>query len=241
MTDAFSLNLGADYTFGSSSHVNLANGGGNTTDRNGFQDPTFGATYRLMDPRNQPYSLDLFGHYSPDLVDARTADPTEDATAGRGGDAFDFGAALGHQTRAFTIQGIVKGEYIGRRKIDNRLIGDTTKSSGYWIPSVGVATQTRLSDRFSINAGADYNFNGNTHVIDEDTGVEHALRQGDFQTVNVALNYHFIPNTLVGSLNYHHTFFGKTDSRFPADPTMDYLIDNKSGDTVGAGLTYQFR
>ena len=101
-------------------------------------------------------------------------------------------------------------------------------------------TQTRLNDRLSVNAGLDYTFTGNTNVSNTLTNVSYHAVQGDYAGLNLSLNYHFIPNTLVGSLDYRHTFYDHSDNIFADDPTANTEIQ-RTGDTVGGTLRYVFK
>ncbi|MEO8926664.1 MAG: hypothetical protein ABI306_05820 [Caulobacteraceae bacterium] len=237
VTDALSLNVSIGYGFSGHSRVVTADGA-TTINQSGWEDPTLGATYRLLDQRNHPVSLDVIGSYSPDAFQNRTATATQDATIARGGPAADFGLALGRETRMFTIRGEVSARYLGSSDLENTVSGDHTVTSSHWAPSLGVQTQTRLTSRLSANVGAGYTFNGSPTVTDRASGLERTLHLGDTQDVNVSLNYHFIPNRLVGSVNYRHTFYGGSNEAF-ANPTLDFSRQ-RDGDNVGAELRYVF-
>lgn len=237
LTDALSLNVGIGYGFSGQGRVVTANGV-TQTNENGWEDPRLGATYRLLDQRNHPVSLDIMGEYSPDVFESRNATPTQDGTIARGGSETDLGVGLGRETRFFTLRGVFFDKYFGASTSDNPNTGGTADTNAYWVPSVGIQTQTRFTDRLSANVGADYNFNGSPRVVSA-AGVARTAKLGDYQTVNVSLNYHFIPNRLVGSVNYHHTFQDRTNEVF-ADPTLD-LFRERSSDGVGAELRYVFK
>jgi hypothetical protein len=237
LTDAFSLNVGIGYGFSGHDRVDSANGSTQTND-SGWEDPSLGATYRLLDQRNRPVSLDIMGEYSPDVFQSRSATPTRDGTIARGGSETDLGVGLGRETRFFTLRGVFFDKYFATSSTFNPNTGGTAQIASYWVPSVGFQTQTRFTDRLSANLDADYNFNGSPRVV-SGAGVERTSRLGDYQTVKVALNYHFIPNRLVGSLNYHHTFQDRTDEVF-ADPALDFSR-TRSSDGVGAELRYVFK
>ncbi len=237
VTDALSLNLGIGYGFSDQNRVTSANGT-TTTNQSGWENPSLGATYRLLDQHNHPVSLDIMGEYSPDAFESRNATQTRDGTIARGGSEVDLGVGLGRETRFFTVRGVFFDKYFGDSTTDNPNVGGANATNAYWVPSVGIQTQARFTDRLSANVGADYNFNGSPRVVSA-AGVEHIAKLGDYQTVNVALNYHFIPNRLVGSVNYHHTFQDRTNEVF-ADPALDFFRE-RSSDGVGAELRYVFK
>ena len=139
MTDDLSFNVGVAYDFSGRTRVN-APGGERTFDQSGFEDPTFGLTWRAIDERSHPVSLDLFTAYSPDVVSSTTANGSQDASVARGGPEFDVGAALARETRFFTIRGEAKGRYFGVSTQDNLTTGATVRTASYWVPSLGVET-----------------------------------------------------------------------------------------------------
>jgi hypothetical protein len=239
VTNRLSLDLGVDYATDHSrdtSTAGLVSGAG----RQGFDNPTFGATYRLIEQGVHPFSLDLKGAYSPDLFPAKTPVGMSDGTVAAGGAQADVGLALGHQTRMFTVQASLNGKWVGGADEHDRSTGDIVHTTSYWVPTLGLATQARLTPRLSVNVGGNYNFNGSPEVINESSGAFLQSNRGDFGDLAVAVNYHFVPNRVVGSLGYTHTFFGHTDNIFPADPVRDSVLE-RSANTFGGTLRYVFR
>ena len=99
------------------------------------------------------------------------------------------------------------------------------------------ALQTRFGDQLSVNAGAGYTFGHNADVINETTLVDHESHANGTPNLNAALNYHFIPNILVGSVTYQHDFGGGSDNLY-AVTTDDPSVRNKSEDLLGVRLRY---
>src|SRR5665213_588569 len=236
ITDQLSVNAGIAYGFEGHASVD----GSSTSNRSGFDNPTFGATYRLLDQRHRPVSLDIFGEYAPDAFQARSATNNQDGTVARGGSEAAFGLALGRETRFFTIRGAFTDRYFGDSSFLNATTGGSGDTSSFWVPTLGVQTQTRFTDRLSANVGFDYNFEGTRNSVNTISGVERTDHVGDNQNVNVSLNYHFVPNRLVGSIDYQHTFYGHSNESFPADPNENTLL-TRSSDGVGATLRYVFK
>jgi hypothetical protein len=239
ITDDLSVHVTEAYGFSGQDRITTANGV-TRIGESGWDDPSFGFTYRLMDQRSHPASFDVFADYSPDAFSDRTGTPTDNATIARGGAATDFGIALGRETRLFTIRGAVVANYFGGADYFNSNSGATVGTAGYWAPSLRLATQTRFTNRLSANVGADYTFNGSPVITDTADGLQHVNHLGDYEDVNVSLNYHFIPNTLVGSLRYAHTFHQNTSEIYPTDPTQNQFHTG-SGDDVGVALQYVFK
>ena len=238
LTDDLMLSGNIGYDPSVTTHLNP--GGGASTDRtsSGWDDPTFGVVYRVLDQRFNPLTLDVGASYSPNVFSAEAASDTDDGTVARGGQAWDFGGTLGREMRDFTIAGSFNAEYQGSRGTLNETSGDSIASSSDWIYTLGLATQTRFSDQFSLNAGAGYTFAHNSNVVNEATLVEHENRAKGTPNLNAALNYHFIPNILVGSVTYEHDFGGGSDNIYAAIPTDNNSVSNKSEDVVGVRLRY---
>jgi hypothetical protein len=214
--------------------------GGGTVDRSssGWTNPDFGLTYRVLDERQSPLVLDLRLDYSPDAFPSKAATPTDEGTIARGGQMLDLGATLGHSTQQFTIAGLFDAQWLDTRKTLNQTSGDFSRTSSVWNYSLGLATQTRFSDVLSLNAGVSELFANDTSVINDTSGLTHLSHVGDTTNLNVALNYHFIPNRLVGSVGYEHNFFGPTHNLFATTPTNDTTIRNHDEDVVGVSLRY---
>ena len=58
-----------------------------TGNSSGFNDPTFSATFRVLDQLRSPVIFDLTASYSPDAFDAKAAGGGLDGTIARGGEA----------------------------------------------------------------------------------------------------------------------------------------------------------
>jgi len=207
----------------------------------GWTDPDFGITWRAIDQRaGGPLSLDLRADYSPDAFPAKSPAPDDEGTVARGGQALDLGLTLGHQTRDFTLAGLFDAEYLGSQKALNQVNGSILKSDSVWNYTLGLASQTRLNDTFSINAGVGHTFNNDVTAINETNGILRVQQPGDYTNINVALNYHFVPNTVVGSVGYQHNFYGNGQTVFPGSPTSDTETRNHDEDLVGVNLRYNF-
>jgi len=239
LTDRLSFNFSIDYQ---AAYQHDTSASGVLTDLNsrGFADPTFGVAYRLIDQTDHPFTLDAKASYAPDVFTARDPAPGVDGTIATGGQQADFGLSLGHETRFFTLQGTVSARYVGPTDAENQYNGGAFHTSSYWVPTLAVASQTRLTNRISFNVGGNYNFNGSPDVYNSFTGNTYQSNRGDYGQAILSLNYHFIPNALVGSLGYTHTFYGHTDNAFSYDPSLDTTV-TRSTDTFGATLRYVFR
>jgi hypothetical protein len=211
------------------------------TSSSGWTDPVFGATWRAIDQQHGgPLSLDLRLDYSPDAFPAKAANTADEGTVARGGQALDLGLTLGHETRGFTIAGLFDAQYLGRQTLLNQSNGDVSRTASHWNYTLGLATQTRITDLFSVNAGVGHSFNSDATVINEATGVPHLAEPGDVTNINVSLNYHFVPNTVVGSIGYEHDFYGDGRNTFPTVPPAGNEIRNHDANILGVNLRYTF-
>ena len=237
ITDDLTVDASVEYVPVNFREIDYANGRSASFDSSGFSDPTFGATWRLLDQAVEPVNLDLSGSYTPDWVDAHTASAFEDGTVARGVQSGTVGAALGYETRSFGIRGAFTANFLGDSStvnLDDGAIAQTQTHTDY---GVSLSTQTRLTELFSVNAGVDHTFTSNTTSVNVLNGVQHYSVPGDETALHLALNYDFVPNAFVVSATYAHDFYGNGRS-FYADPTLDSETRNKSGDLLGVKLSY---
>jgi hypothetical protein len=207
---------------------------------NGFSDPSFGATWRVLDQRDHaPVDIDLSAAYAPDIVSAQLASPSDDGSIARGGDALRLSGAVGWESRQLTVQGYFTGAHYGAATVFDPQ-GAELSRSGFWQPTIGLRTQARFTDRFSLNVDGAYNFGRTTSGVSSVIAGPDQTDTGDYGSVGATLNYHFIPNRLVGSLGYTHTFYGATNVSYQLDPAADYTLD-RSSDSLAVGLKYVFR
>jgi len=61
---------------------------------------------------------------------------------------------------------------------------------------------------------------------------------GATANLNAALNYQFVPNIVVGSLEFQHNFSGGRNNIYAVMPASDWQIHNQSGDVLGVRLRY---
>ena len=239
VTDDLTISISEGYGFSGATQTTTAAGVSNNS-LSGWADPTIGVTYRLLDQRNNPASLDLIGHYSPDAFSAHPAGAGEDGSIARGGPQADFGLGIGRQTKAFTIRGSVTATYNGRINESIPVTGTSNSVAAFWVPSIGIQTQTRLTPRLSFDLAGSYNFNGSPVAVNGLTGIQHTENLGDYETIKTGLNYHFIPNRLVGSLNYTHAFHQDASITFPSNAALDFSRAN-SENNFGVSLLYTFK
>lgn len=241
VTDDLTLRLNWGYAPSRTVTRQLVPSGSDERSGSGWTDPDFGVTWRVLDQRDNPLTLDLRADYSPDAFPAKAANTDDDGTVARGGQMADLGATLGREMGDFTIAGTFDAKYLGSSKVLNQVSDEFTRTDALWNYTLGLDTQTRITDRFSINAGLGHTFANDADVVNETNGLEHIAQTGDSNDFNVALNYHFIPNTVVGSIRYQHNFYDATHNVFPAAPVDNTAVLDRNEDVVGVTLRYLIR
>ena len=216
-------------------------GGGSVIQKDsGFADPTFNITWRAFDQAVQPVNLDLFGSYSPDWITAKTATSTDDGTIARGGQAGSVGVALSHVTRSFTIYGSFAADLSGRTKVENPTNDAVTETGSRTDYTLALDTQTRFTDRLSLNAGLAHVWNASATVFNSASDVTHLNQPENGNNLRVALNYHLVPNTVVASLTYGRDFQENTRNVFPALEAANDSLRSRDANLYGAKLDYVF-
>ena len=238
VTDDFTLRFNMGYDPSATTKTTLADGTTSSRINLGWTDPNFGFTYRVLDQRSNPVSFDLRGSYSPDVFGAKSATVTQDGSVALGAQSFDLGASLGRETRFFTIAAMFDALNVGHRSIENPLNGANVDINSLWTYSLRIATQTRLTDRFSFNAGAGYTLGHDADLFNEASDTAYASHVGATANLNAALNYQFVPNIVVGSLEFQHNFSGGRNNIYAVMPASDWQIHNQSGDVLGVRLRY---
>jgi len=238
LTDDLSFQVGIAYDPSVKRNDVFPDASVKTLSSNGFTDPTFGVTWRAIDETNAPLNLDFSASYAPDAFNAKTASPSEDGSIARGGQAAHFGAAISEVMQQFTVLVSVNANYLGGSTIDN-LINDTTaKRDSYWTYDIGLASQLRFADRFSVNGGVTHTFNRNFNVMNITDGLASVSQPGDTTAFNVALNYHIVPNTFVVALTYAYDMHSSSQNVFATAPASDTTTRSNNENLFGVKLQY---
>lgn len=209
---------------------------GNST---GFSDPTFSATYRILDEFRSPLVLDLTASYSPNTFVSESAGAGVNGTIARGGQNTGLSFTLGREMTSFTIAGTVGTTYVGQQVTELLSNNTSSQSDAHWSYDAGLSTQTRFTDRVSLNAGVSYSTGGNYGVSNLQTGNLHTYDSPVTTAVTLALNYHFVPNRFVGSFTYEFDTYTEAQNLF-AKLTADTAVINRTGNVVGFRVAYLF-
>ncbi len=218
-------------------------GRGATSERkaNGFENPTIGATWRVIDQKTNPVSVDLLASYSPDVFNAKGATETQDGTVARGGYVVGGGTAVSYRTRAFTIYGAGGAVYRGDTETENQTTGVKTKlNDSNWNYLLSLQTQTRLTSLVSLDAGVSHVFRDKANTSFRNgagTLVSRHVKAGDITALNVGLNYTVIKNRLVAGLTYEHDIIDDSVTSY-ANPANNITRTDDTANIYGAKLTY---
>jgi hypothetical protein len=210
-----------------------------TGNASGFSDPILSATYRVLDEIRSPAIVDLTGSYSPDAITSKASGGGNDGTIARGGRTAGFSLAVGREMKSFTIAGTAATTYVGREVTELLSNSTSSESDAHWSYDIGLDTQTRFTDRVSLNAGVSYTTAGNYTVSNVQTGNPHPYDAPHTRALNVALNGHFLPNRLVGAITYTYNNYTDAQNTF-ARPASDTAVQNRIGNVVGVRLMYAF-
>ena len=137
--------------------------------------------------------------------------------------------------KAVTVQLTGSAQYYGVLKN----ISLDEREGQYWLYILGLNTQTRLTDRFSVNCGFNYTFPDiqKYHVPD---GVSNDV-WGSYMSIDTAFNYQIIPNKLVASITYSYLPSMSVKEKYSTNPGRDNEnINGLYGNNVGARLQYLF-
>jgi hypothetical protein len=211
-----------------------------TGNANGFNDPTFSATYRLLDALRSPVILDLTGSYSPDAIAAKSSGGGTNGTIARGGPTGGFSVALGREMKSFTIAGTAATTNVGSQTTLLLSNGTSSRSDAHWSNDLGLNTQTRFTDRVSLNAGVSYTTTGMYAVSNVVSGNPYTYTPPKTSALNLAVNFHVVPNRVVGAITYTYDSYTDATNTF-AKPASNTAIENRTGSVVGIRLMYAFR
>lgn len=193
ISDALSINMSEDYQFKS----------GNNSD---FTNPNFATRWRVFDQLdNKLLNWDLAVNYSPNVRSG-----TQGASIS-GGDSGGISTALSYKTKDLTLYGSATIDFLDGTK--------TQHPYGFYVSNnasnnyiLALNTQTRIDDRWSVNAGITEvvrsNQNFTQGVNFSNFNFTYINKLYDTTTLNTAINYHVVPNRLVTSIKYSHEFFG---------------------------------
>jgi hypothetical protein len=209
LTGDFTLRFADAYQWSTPTST-AADGSISITNYEGFVDPSFGIIWRVLDEQEHFFNWDLTAAYAPNFLNAQSADPTQNGTVARGGDTASFGTALSYKGEDFTLYLSGTATCLDNRSILNPGSNITVDYNSSWQYTFSVLTQTRVTNKWSVNLGLSRLYidnisgsfttnNGTLFIIGD--------QPGDVTTFIAALNLQFAPNRFVMSIIYNYDFF----------------------------------
>lgn len=239
ITNTLTVRMAMGYAANTRDSTSAATGDVTVGNASGFSDQTFSATYRLLDGSRSSPIFDVTGSYSPNVFAAETAGSGLNGTVGRGGQTAGASMAFGRETASFTIAGTAAATYVGQQT--TRLLSNSTstQTDAHWSYEAGLATQTRITNRISLNAGVAYSLAASYGVSNLQTGNAHRYEPPATIAATLGLNYHLVSNRLVASLTYAYDAYTEARNVF-ANPASDTAVTNRTGHVIGARFVYLF-
>lgn len=240
VTDRLSLRLVQGYGINKRDSTSAATGDVTTGNSRGFNDATFSATLRIVDEPQSPLIADVTASYSPDFIAAKAGGNSgSDGTIGRGGQTAGVSLAVGRVTDTFTIAATAGSTYVGEQTTEVLSNGTSTQALSHWNYSVGLTTQARFNNRASIDAGVAFATAQDYDVSNVDKSNTRTYSPPNTRTLNLALNYHFVPNRVVGVFTYAYNNYSEATNTF-AKATQNTAVENRMGNVFGVRLLYLF-
>ena len=225
ITNNFTVRIEESYSW--ENNDSTLDGSSSESSEKFWSNPTFGATYRLLDQPAHPVDVDFSASYTPNFN-------INGGYVASGLQMASLTASIGREMKMFSVQLTGSAQYFGVLK--NTSLDE--REGQYWLYNLGFNTQTRLTDRFSVNCGFNYIFPDiqKFHVSD---GVSRDV-WGSYMSIDTAFNYQVIPNRLVAAITYSYvpSYGLKIKHSNPGrdNENLNGLYEN----IVGARLQYLF-
>jgi len=239
ITDRFAIRLSDSYSFNKAFKALTTTGANTTSNNEGFNNPTIGTTYRMIDQSNSPADIDLTLNISPNAFKDKEAGGGHDGTVASGNQPITFTTGIGREMKAFSILGTFSTIFEGNRYYEALSNDDNYYEHQYFNYEFAINTQTRLTDRLSFNLGSGYTIADKAHVTNLSTGTKFLATLADTLDFTAAINYHIIPNRLVGGITYTYDGYSNGKSTY-ATASSDTETKNHYANVIGARLQYLF-
>ena len=238
LTDDISISALLTYVPMDRTSVKRVSGPDSTLHSSGFRNPQFRLTWRAIDERSAPVNLDLYAAYGPDVFDARSPTTANDGTAAPGGASVLLGAGLSRTMRQFTILGRFDAIYQGDRTRDNATTLAPTHLGSTWNYRLGLYTQTRLDDRWAVDANVSHLLDSGGTPVLAPGGMMFDVAAGDQTRLGAGLDYQVVPNRFAVGLTYQHQMTGTSEASYLMAPTHDRFVKDANADVVGVKFDY---
>ena len=207
----------------------------------GANDPVFGATWRVIDQRNAPFSLDITGAYSPDIFKNQAAERTATGSIADGGQSGSVQLAITREMKRLTLRAYGTFGYDGRRNENYGYsefvqsgpddlhavhASEDLRSSAHAVYSAGVQSQLRLLPYLALNAGveAQQAMHYDRPIINGDDVTQVTIKPSGSISPYAGLVVPVVPGRLVAEALYQHDF-----------------INNEANDYIGGATTRYYK
>lgn len=207
VTDRFSLSLSDSYRT-----VHSRDAYPSTTRSffaSGFENPDLQASYRLIEQKTAPVSLDVLADIQPDLFDARAPSTLRGGTVASGGTETGAALRLNRQMKSLTLQLESFADHMGDRKVKEMSDDSTEKYAADWHYGLTFREETRFTDHAFLNAGLSLSQDSDGHVSDPAQALNSKTSHAPEKLFYLAPGYQIIPQTLVVSATYQRDFLGQ--------------------------------
>ena len=106
--------------------------------------------------------------------------------------------------------------------------------------TLGIHSQTRLTDRIAINLYGGYDLVNNLNEINLTSGATSIYVPSNTLFFGTILNYQFIPNRLVGGITYEYDSFSTSKSLSNVDPSLSGEAKQNNANVFGLRMQYLF-
>lgn len=195
LTDRLRLSGSADYSASRSKYNYYGTQPTFESSDHAFSDPSFGLTYRAIDQRSSPISVDGSLRYTP-AVNSGT------------GQTEYVEVAVSREMKSATILGFVAATHYDSYSTPDVFSATTQSVGSSWLYNVGIDTQLRLSRRCDVNSGFSININANRSYSNAALGNAFLDEHGASFEPYVTLLFQIVPNRAVAGLQYEHDFIG---------------------------------
>ncbi|MBF0504152.1 MAG: hypothetical protein HQL14_03520 [Candidatus Omnitrophica bacterium] len=239
ISDRLTLRLIDSYAFNKAAQSVSTTGAVTNNNNEGFNNPTIGTIYRVLEQPSFPADVDLTFNISPSAFSAKEAGSGRNGTVASGTQPIAVVTGIGREMKNFTIEGTFTTTYVGNKYYESYANDDNYLEQEYFNYSFGLNTQTRLTERLSINLGAGYTITDHAYLTNLSTGTKVYVTIPNTFDLTGSINYHFIPNRLVGALTYTYDDYSTGKNTYSA-VTSDTESRNHYANVFGARMQYLF-
>jgi outer membrane protein OmpA-like peptidoglycan-associated protein len=183
----------------------------------GANDPSFGATWRVIDQRTAPISLDISGSYAPDIFHAQVSQQDRNGSFASGGQSGSIEAAITHDSRFLTLRAYGTFGYDARRNLSTGYGTQDLRSAPHAVYSAGLQSEARLLPYLAVNAGigASQAMRFDQPILGTFGQTPVTIKPSGTISPYAGLVLPFIPQRLVGEFLYQHDFVNDETHDYP--------------------------